>query len=290
MSDPVRSSWVDPELWPWAGRLVESGEGAQHVMEVGEGPLVLFVHGTPTWSIDWRHLVADLSRDHRCVCVDHLGFGLSERPVGVAYTPEAHAQRLDRVLAALDPRDVAVVVHDFGGPIALPWVLAHRDRVRRLVVVNSWAWPFTEPSMRLGARVMGSALGRFLYRWFNLSLRVITPSAWGDRTRLTDRLFGQLLAPFEDRQARVDVLWALAASLLGSEAHYAGLRDRLGQLADLPVDLVWGMKDHAFGPAALRRWQQHLPHAAALELPDAGHWPHEERPDDVIRFLRERGI
>ena len=69
-------------------------------MDEGTGEPVLFVHGTPTWSYEWRHLIAALRPRWRCIAPDLLGFGLSERPRGFAYTPEAHAE----VLAALVER------------------------------------------------------------------------------------------------------------------------------------------------------------------------------------------
>ncbi|MEZ4323278.1 MAG: alpha/beta fold hydrolase [Myxococcota bacterium] len=270
--------------WPWPTRDHADPDGRMAVTEVGSGRPILFVHGTPTWSIDWRHLVADLSRDHRCIAVDHLGFGASERPDGVGYRPEDHAARFSRFADSLDLSDATVVVHDFGGPIALPWVLANRDRVRRLVLLNTWAWPFRTRSTRFVAWVLGSPLGRVLYRWANLSLRVIAPGAWADRSKLTPELQAQLLAPFANRSSR-DVLWALAHSMLASEPFWAHLEQQLPSLRGLAIDLIWGTRDPAFGPPDLASWQQHLPHARTLELP-VGHWPHEEDPDAVIARLR----
>jgi haloalkane dehalogenase len=279
-------SWLDASLWPWPGRLHPVPGGRVHVTDVGEGPPILFVHGTPTWSIDWRHLVADLSIDHRCLTVDHLGFGLSDRPAGAGYRPEDHALRFAAFADTLDLRDITVVMHDFGGPIALPWVLDHTDRIRRIVLLNTFAWRLDAPSTRFVAHILGSPLGRWLYRWANLSLRVIAPSAWGDRSKLSPELHAQHLAPFEDRDARVAVLWALARSLLGSEESFDRIGARLGALNSVEVDLIWGMKDPAFPEPHLRRWQAALPHARTRELPDAGHWPQEEFPEAVLDVLR----
>jgi haloalkane dehalogenase len=284
---PAPSAWVDASLWPYPPKTFSGPDGRHHYVDVGDGPPVLWVHGTPTWSIDWRHLIDGWS-GRRHLALDHLGFGRSERPIDAGYRPEDHARRFASFADALDLRDATVVLHDFGGPIGLPWVLDHLDRVQRLVLVNTWAWPFDHPTQRWGARVLGSPFGRFLYRWFNLSQRVIAPSAWADRTRLTPALYAQWLAPFPDRTSRVKVLWPLAHALLASEAHYAALEARLPALAALPVDLVWGLKDPAFPPAALARWQRHLPHAQTLALRDVGHWPHEEAPDRVLAFLRSR--
>src|SRR5688572_15338297 len=110
-------SWVDREAWPWEGRMVDVGEGRMHVTEVGQGPPILLVHGTPTWSFEWRHVIRELSKTHRCIAPDHLGFGLSDRPADAGYRPEDHARRLQRLVEVLGLERFTLVVHDYGGPI-----------------------------------------------------------------------------------------------------------------------------------------------------------------------------
>jgi haloalkane dehalogenase len=257
-----------------------------HYVDEGEGPVILFVHGTPTWSFEFRHLARALRGGHRCIAVDHLGFGLSDRPANAAYTPEAHAQRLRAFVDALGLRRFALVVHDFGGPIALPLALDDPRRVTRLVVLNSWMWSFADdPEMAKRARMASGGLGRFLYRRLNASLRLITPSAYGDRRKLTKAIHRQYLAPFPNADGRERVLWALARALIGSSAFYDGLWQHRRRLAGVPTLIVWGMKDTAFRPHLLARWRRALPHAAVAELVGAGHWPHEEEPEAVIGAL-----
>ena len=81
------------------------------------------------------------------------------------------------------------------------------------------------------------------------------------------------------------VLHALARALLGSRAHYQALLDRIGRLRDVPVLIVWGMKDSAFQPYQLERWQRLLPAAQVAKIEGAGHWPHEEEPGRVIAAI-----
>jgi haloalkane dehalogenase len=280
-------AWVDRAAWPWPIREQPVPGGTLRYVDEGEGPTVLFVHGTPSWGFDWRHAIAALRGTHRCVAVDHLGFGCSDRPAGADYSPEAHAERLAAFVAALDLRDYALVVHDFGGPIGLPLALAGERRPAKLVITNTFAWSFADDAaMWWPARLLATPLGRWAYRWVNLSLRVITPSAYADRRRLTPAIHGQLLAPFVDRDDRVRVLWALARSLTASSAHFASLWERRAALAELPALVVWGLGDSAFPPRYLDRWRSALPRAQVVALADAGHWPLEESPDAVIAALR----
>ena len=282
-------SWVDRELYPFTARRLEvEGEGALSYVDEGsqDAPPIVFVHGTPSWSFDWRSLILALRGTHRCLAPDHLGFGLSERLFGAEYTPEAHALRFRAWLDALELRNVTLVVHDFGGPIGLPAALDRTGPVTRLVVLNSFMWSFEDdPDMARKARFAGGGLGLWLYRNLNASLRIITPSAYADRKKLTKRIHGQLLAPFVGIDSRERVLWALAHALLGSSAFYRSLWEQRAALADLPALIVWGMRDPAFPPRLLARWREALPQAEVVELP-VGHWPQEEAPDEVTEAVR----
>ena len=81
----TRSGTFDPtpfrDEYPWTGDWFEVDGGAMHYLDVGEGDPVLLVHGNPTWSYYWRSLVKALSPGHRCIVPDHLGMGLSDKPV-----------------------------------------------------------------------------------------------------------------------------------------------------------------------------------------------------------------
>ena len=275
-------AWLDRTGYPFATRRVTLAGGAQlHLVDEGRGPVVLLVHGTPTWSFEWRHLIRALSPTHRCIAPDHLGFGLSDRPAGADYSPEAHAARLRELVVQLDLRDITLIVHDFGGVIGLPLAVEEPSRVSRIVVLNSWMWDLgDDPGVRRVGRLFGGAPGRFLYERLNFSLRVITPAAFADRKRLTRAIHAQYLAPFADRRSRGAVLWPLARSLGSPSAHGERLWSRRAVLAHIPALVVWGTRDPALKPHHLARWREALPHAEVVTL-DTGHWPHEEMPDVV---------
>jgi haloalkane dehalogenase len=279
-------AWLDRTAYPFRSRWLELGGGARmHYVDEGSGETLLFVHGTPTWSFEWRHLIRGLAPHYRCVAPDQLGFGLSDRPRDGLYTPEWHAANLADFVDRLGLERFTLVVHDYGGPIGLPLAVDAPRRIRSLVVLDSWMWSLAgDAGMVRAARIVGGALGRFLYRRANFSLRVIMPSAWGDRSRLTPAIHRQYLAPFPDAWSRGAVLWPLAHALLGSDAHYHGLWRRRSSLAGIPALVVWGMKDPAFRPHLLDRWREVLPGAAVVQLP-VGHWPQEEAPGEVLAAI-----
>ena len=276
--------------FPFAWKLVDLGDGeAVSVTDVGSGPVVVFAHGTPTWSYEWRHLLRALSGRYRCLAIDHLGFGRSSRPSQADYGPEAHARRFSKALEVLGVARHHLVVHDFGGPIALDGALTHPERVASVTLFNTFAWPFTnEASTRRQAWLAGTPLFRWAYGALNLSF-VLSRSAWGDRRTMTAETWAPYLPVFPDAASRRLVLWALAKSMKGSAVYCESLWDRRARLASTPMHVVWGLADSAFPPSALARLKQGFPHASVHELPTAGHWPHEEQPEvcveSVARFL-----
>lgn len=281
-------AWLDRSVYPFATRRVTLSSGEQvHCIDEGEGPAVLLVHGTPSWSFEWRHLIRALSRTHRCIAPDHLGFGLSDRPPDADYSPESHAARLRELVVQLDLRDITLVVHDFGGIIGLPIAVDDPARVRRIVVINSWMWDLgDDPTVRRVGRAFGGVFGRLLYERLNFSLRVIMPAAFADRKRLTPQVHGQYLAPFADRKERGRVLWPLARSLGRPSAHSERLWQQRTELANIPALVIWGTRDPALKPHHLERWRHALPHAGVVPL-ETGHWPHEEMPDAVTSSVAE---
>lgn len=280
---PPLPSWLDRSLYPFTPRRHETADGALSYLDEGEGPPIVFVHGTPSWSFEFRALVAALKNSHRCIAVDHLGFGLSDKPEEAPLTPEDHARRLRKLVEALDLREITLVVHDFGGPIGLPLAL-DTTRIARVVVLNSWMWPNDDdPAVVRLDRVLRSWLGRVLYRWLNASPRWLLPAAFADRRKLTASAHRHYLAPFSQRRVRA-APYALARALLGSNEFYRQLWSRRAELTQ-PLTLIWGMRDPAFQERHLARWLAAFPDAALIRLEQTGHFLAEECPELVLDAL-----
>ncbi len=273
--------------YPFQSRGVEIEGARVHYVDEGRGPTVLMVHGTPTWSFLWRHLIAGLRDHHRCVALDLPGFGLSDKPPGDAYRPEDQARRLAAFVDALRLKDWTLVVHDFGGPIGLSLAIERPDAIRRLVLFNTWMWSLAgDRQYRRVDRLFSGRLGRALYERFGFSVNVVWRHAVRD-ARYTRAVHRQYAAPLADSAAR-HATWIYMRSLLGSSAWYEALWARRERLARIPALLVWGAKDPVFAKF-LPRWRSLFYRAEVMELPDAGHAPQETRGAEVApvvaRFL-----
>ena len=285
-------AWVDTREYPFTPRVLDVDAGRMSYLDEGDGPPVVMVHGTPTWSFLYRHLVKALAPRHRCVVPDLPGFGLSDRVAGASYRPEDQFRRLTKLIDTLRLKDCDLIVHDFGGPIGLAHAIERPESIRRLVLFNTWMWSLAgERSFRLVGRLFGGPLGRVAFERLPLSTDVLWRSAIADRTRYTRAVHAHYRAPMATAAARRATA-VYARELLGSSAWYERLWGRRDRIADIPALLVWGMKDPAFA-SALPRWRSVFTHAEVVELADVGHAPPEERGPEVAatvaRFLDEEG-
>jgi cis-3-alkyl-4-acyloxetan-2-one decarboxylase len=278
--------------FPFAPGYIQSDSVRLHYVDEGpkDGQAVLLVHGNPTWSYLWRHQLRELpAAGHRCVAFDHMGFGRSDKPPRLsAYSLQAHVDNAVAVIDELDLRDVVLVAHDWGGPIGLGAILERADRLRALVVMNTWAWElpsFLPPFVR---EFRTEGLGEILALGGNLFVESIPG---GMATRDTDPVMMEAYrAPFPDYWSRVGTL-AFQRDIPLSErdrsaALIASIHERLDGV-DVPVLLVWGMRDRVFQPVFLDQWRELFPAARTVELDDAGHFLVEDRPDAVTRSIGE---
>lgn len=276
-------NWLDKNLYPFVPQTFKTECGQIRYVDEGAGPPVLLVHGTPTWSFLWRGLIQALAKTHRVIAPDHLGFGLSDKPPQAPYRIADHAARLEALIHHLDLRDLTLIVHDFGGPIGLPYALRHAENVRALVLYNTWFWSRADDPMAVRtSQLLGGPLGHFLYTRFNLSPRALVPALFANRAKFTRAIHRHYLRPFPNVRSR-HAPAALASELVGPSVGLEGLWRLRTAVADKPVLLVWGEKDRAFGLQDLQRWQKALPNAETAAFPEAGHFVQEEAPDSAAR-------
>lgn len=279
------ADWLDRVAYPFTSRWLDLPSGRLHYIDEGQGRPVVMVHGTPDWSFLWRHLVKALVPRYRCLALDNLGFGLSDRPPGSWYLPEHQAANLKMLIERLGLRDLTLVLHDFGGPFGLHYALDKPENVRSLVLMNTWMWSLADDRrVARFARLAGTRLGRYLYLEWNVSARLIMKRAFGDPARLPPGVHAQYLAPFPDPASRA-ATWAYARALLGSREWFDRLWKRRERLRDLPVLILWGMKDPALGEPALVRLQSAFARPEVVRLPDVGHFPPEEAPDRLAMLI-----
>jgi haloalkane dehalogenase len=258
-----------------------------HYVDEGAGDPILFVHGTPTWSFLFRHFIRDLSKEgYRCVAPDHVGFGLSEKPQDFSYSPAALCRNLGSLIEHLDLRDITLVVHDFGGPIGMGYAVDHPERIKHVVLLNSWMGDATkEPAIEKIGKMASGPLGKFLYLSSAAGPKMIKP-LFADREKYTDEIHRAYFGPFSRKEDRHGT-FCLAKHLLESSGWFSEIWSCREVLQGKPMLMLWGLKDPTFGEKVLNKIWHEFPLAEVHTFEDAGHFAVEENPRMMVNFLRE---
>lgn len=252
-----------------------------HYIDEGprNAPVLVFVHGLPTWSFLFRDLISALSPTFRCIAPDHIGFGLSDKPAQ-GLLPEVHADNLGILLSAMGVDDHSLVVHGFGSPIGLGAALNRPSHLKGLVVFNSWLWPVQDdPAVNRLARFLNSPVFDILLKTMNPSR--LLPFLFASRSHLTAEALNHYVGPFQESDSRAGLV-ALAHALTSESQWMYNLQRRLEEVHDLPSLICWGMQDRNFGSGNLQRWRMLLPKSSVMEIPDSGHFVPEEASSSAI--------
>ncbi|MDH3653315.1 MAG: alpha/beta fold hydrolase [Myxococcales bacterium] len=287
---------VSDELYPFEPHWLTVPSGHRmHYVDEGprDAPVVLMLHGNPTWSFYWRRLISALRISHRVIAPDHIGCGKSDKPGDDTYSYRL-AQRVEDIEALVDQlglRDITLAVHDWGGMIGMGWAHRHPDLVARLVVLNTAAFPMPS-TKRLPASVWlarDTKAGALLVRGFNAFARGATRLAV-TRVRLPKDVRDGLCAPYDSWDHRRAVLrFVQDIPLKESDPSFSLVREvgeHLHQFNDRPVLICWGDRDFVFDEHFLRVWKSALPDAEVHQFPNCGHYVLEDAPSEIEQLVR----
>ena len=263
---------------------LEAGGQTLAYRDLGSGPPVLLLHGWPTSSLLWRDVMPAIAWQNRAIALDLPGFGGSDKPLGVSYDFEFFEGAIDAFLAALEIDEVAIAVHDLGGPVGLHWALHRPDRVTRVALLNTLVYPeFSEAVLAFIRACMEPSMRKFNTSPEGLEAAMRLGLA-GDQGLSEEALAG-VREPFGTEDSRE----ALADAGIGLQPE--GFVDiaRLLPSLRVPVRVVYGEQDRILPDVAdtMARVQKDVPHAVVTALPDCGHFLQEEAPQEIGELLAE---
>ena len=275
-------------LYPFGSRHLGIDGHRMHYLDEGEGDPLLFVHGNPTWSFLWRNQIR-LWRDRfRCLAVDHIGMGLSDKPQEYPYCLETHATNLARFIEHHDLTRITLVAHDWGGAIGLLASTMVPGRFGRYVLYNTGAFPPPRVPRRIALGKL-PVVGEWAIRFANAFALAAQVMASENPSQLDPAVRDGLLAPYDHWRNRVGIQRFVDDIPLNAQhpthAVLADLESKLSSLAQCPFLFVWGMRDWCFTPDCLEQFLRHLPDAEVHRIATAGHWVTEDAEDEVLEVV-----
>jgi len=262
--------------------------GRLHYIDEGRSDhAVVMVHGNPSWSFAYRHLIKGLSKNYRCIAPDHIGFGLSDKPLDWDYYPESHAENLKTFLKALNLDSITLIVEDWGGPIGLSYAVENPEKIQSLIIMNTWMWSVKgDPHFERFSGFMGGFLGRFLIKRLNFFARVVLKQAYGDKSKLTKNIHSHYINAIKlpnDRKG----CWTFPKRIIDSSQWLATLWSQREKIVNKPSLILWGKKDIAFRTKELKRWKETFADAKIHEFDGFGHFVQEEMGEELCPIIEQ---
>ncbi|MCX7141342.1 MAG: alpha/beta fold hydrolase [Proteobacteria bacterium] len=284
----------DHELYPFTGIWREVNGFRMHVLDEGQGDTVLMLHGNPTWSFFFRNLVLGLRGAHRVIVPDQIGCGLSDKPDEKAYEYTL-SRRVDDLAALIDQLDVrgriTLLLHDWGGMIGMAYAAKYPEKIGRLVLLNTAAFPLPK-----GKRLPRSLwlcretpLGELIIRDTGLFTSIL--ARWAVCKPMAQRVREAYLWPYRLPEERTALLrFVLDIPLRPGDPSYDLVSDvaaKLPHFNGLPILILWGEKDFVFDHHFLREWQRLLPDAEVHRFPNAGHYVLEDAGTEILPLIED---
>lgn len=283
------------DLYPFESHYAWINGNQMHYVDQGKGGPVLMVHGNPTWSFYFRHLITGLSHGFRTIVPDHIGCGFSDKPSAKEYdyTLDQRVADLDAFIRRLDINEkISLIVHDWGGMIGLAWALDNLDRVDKIVITNTagfllpaskrfpavlWAVkylaPFAVPAV-LGANIFARGA---LY---------LAPE-----TRLPQSVKKGLIVPYNSWANRIATLkFVQDIPVTAKDRSYARVQkvdQNLSALDPAQLMFLWGTRDFVFDIHFLEEFKNRFPRSPAHVFEDAGHYLFEDKPGPTLELIQK---
>jgi cis-3-alkyl-4-acyloxetan-2-one decarboxylase len=258
-----------------------------HYIDEGEGPVVLLIHGNPTWSFYYRNLILTLKKNHRVIAPDHLGLGLSDRPQDYEYRLQDHINNLQELLNHLDISRYSLVVHDWGGPIGLGQALENNNQVEKLVILNTAAYTDKNIPKRIGLckiPFLGEAMVRRLNAFAGPAANMAV------KKKMSPQIKSGYLHPYSNYEERVAVAkFVQDIPMNPKHPSWETLKNVENNLQKIkaPKLILWGGKDFCFNKHYYNRWKEIYPEAQSHFFEKAGHYILEDAPKETSKKIEE---
>lgn len=289
MSD---SKLISPEF-SFESKYVEIHGSKMHYVEQGEGDPILFLHGNPTSSYLWRNIIPHMESQGRCIAVDLIGMGKSDKPK-IQYRFDDHYEYLEEFISQLGLKNITLVVHDWGSGLGFHYAMTNEGNVKGIAfmeaIVRSWTWaefdkefkiPFKLMRMPVIGWFMVSVMNGFLNQMMPQTiLRELSPDEW--------EAYHQ---PFKKISARKPVRqWPREVPIDGHPADVHNIVSNYSmrlQQSQIPKLLIYAKPGAVLTEETAQWCQDVMPNLEAVFVGDGIHYIQEDHPHEIGEAICE---
>jgi pimeloyl-ACP methyl ester carboxylesterase len=269
-------------------RMIDVGEVSLNVGCMGDGPVVVLLHGFPEFHYAWREVMEALAGDYRLIVPDQRGYNLSDKPESVeAYALPYLARDIVDLIPLVSAEPVLVVAHDWGGPVG--WLVAHHPEAQvRGILATNGPHParFAELIATDPAQQEASAYMDFFR------------SAGAEAYLTPERLASDFFPFLSDQDLEVYMAaWAQPGAITGGLNWYranslepddiAAVMAEVNPTVEVPATVMWGLDDDAVLPSNAEGLDPWVSDLQVETYPGVDHWIEHRIPEEVARAVRE---
>lgn len=279
--------------WVAGGTYLTTTAGRIFYRSSGNGPVLVLLHGFPTWSYDWAQVATDLSSDHQVVTLDFPGYGFSDKRNGVDFSVGAAADAVEQLLSHLGIDRLSLVIHDFGAIVGQE-LLDRRSKGRLAfsvdavhVLNNSIVYAAYRPT-RAQKLLALPIIGELVARTLGKSKIHASLNAVRGENKLSNKEFNELwigMSRDDGHKLAYKHIRYNAERVVHHERWEKALFGFDGRL-----QLIWGLADPVSGYHVLHAARPKLPSAQVVGLAGVGHFPPSEAPVSVAAAIRELDV
>ena len=286
--------------WPFQPHFCEAAGFSQHYVDIGEGEVIICLHGEPTWGYLYRNMIPPLAEDNRVIVPDHMGFGKSETPLDREYTLKTHTENLSALIDDLSLDQITFVMQDWGGPIGTAFTVRHPEKVKRLVYMNTVAGygvvsesvtPINQsPWFKwIGEGLESGRTEQVLRNAGSTVLSIMKIIGFQNSSVIDDTWIDAYSSPFPSYESSIGAYEFPIDAYLGRIVDYV-LEGAEGvtNLKSKPAILLEGLEDRAIPPdRAIEGFRSLWPDERIIELEGVGHFCQEDAPDLLVSYIQE---
>jgi pimeloyl-ACP methyl ester carboxylesterase len=255
--------------------------------EIGQGPPVILLHGFGGSAYSWRFLAPVLARDHRVLTIDLKGFGLSAKPEDGKYAISDQADMVAAFIRARNLHDLVVIGHSMGGGVTLMAYLEVAGdvpaRIKKLVLIDSAGYPQKLPWFIWLAQEpgLGPVAGKLIPPRF-ATTRVLR-KCYYHKDRITEEQI-DTYAYYGSLPGAREAIVATAQQIIPPNIEAVTARYKT---IKVPVLIIWGAEDEVVPLSVGHNFQRDIPNSKLVILPECGHMPPEEEPQETNRLIKQ---
>lgn len=283
------------DLYPFESNYLNTSGHKLHYIDKGQGKPIVMVHGNPTWSFYFRHLITELSTTHRTIVPDHIGCGFSDKPDAKTYdyTLKSRVQDLDRLISHLDLTEkITLIVHDWGGMIGLAWAIDNLEKIDKIIITNTSGF-FLPKAKKFPTRLKLIKYFRFFAIPAVLGLNIFCRAAlfMAASNPLPQKVKTGLLAPYNSWKNRIATLKFVQDIPIDTKDRSYEIVNHvdknLNRLDGSKLLLLWGAKDFVFDLTFFDEFKHRFPDASSHVFKDANHYLFEDKPEETLELIKK---